>query len=88
MTNSVPNLESLIRSARQLLSLSRSPQANYLDQLEAIVEELERLRSGSSPIFSSALRRSVIDSFPWELPFFKELMAWLDAEDRKKFRRP
>ena len=76
------NFKELIASAERAKQEPSVIKLDFTDALDDIILELKKIEKDPSHIFSIPLRTVIIDSMPWSIPFFKELMEFMKKHNQ------
>ena len=81
-SNSEINFKILIESAEKAKIEPTILQFKLKGLIEAIIIEIKLVEQNPEYVFSKVIRHSIIDSMPWDIPFFNELMNFLGEHDK------
>ena len=76
------DFKSLIASAERAKQDQTVIEWDVCDIIDSIIAQLKLIEQNPDCYFSKAVRRSIIDSMPWDIPFFNELMNFLGEHDK------
>ena len=76
------NFEALIASAELAKQEPSVIKLDFGGTLNLIITELKKIKKDHSHIFSKDLQFTILDSMPWSIPFFNELMNFLGEHDK------
>ena len=81
-SNSEIDFKSLIASAERAKQEPSVIELDFGGTLNLIIAELEKIEKNPTHEFFETLRYTIIDSMPWSIPFFRELMNFLGEHDK------